>query len=375
MKITQNELTAAIKEIGLPEETAQKLWAALAERAKWRPRFDLVHILYYAGALIVLGAMTLFLTTAWSLIGAGALFTFACVYMIMFLMMAEWLKDRPGLSVPCGLIATLAVGMITLIVFALQDWLGLWPEGKSPGNYRDFHVWIRSMWIHMELWTLVGGMLILWRYRYPFIVLPLAVCLWYVSMDITPLLFDLNLERPDFSTADQETKDAYFAAKAEIWRLRQMVSVLFGAGMIAFAYLIDRRTKYDYAFWLYLFGLLAFWGGLSSMDSDSELGKFLYALINVGLIGLGLFLSRRAFLVFGSLGVYGYFGYLALKLFSKSLFFPIAAAAFGLSIIWLGILLYRNSARWEQGLLEWLPPGLATMRPAQRELMALDKPK
>ena len=42
----------------------------------------------------------------------------------------------------------------------------------------------------------------------------------------------------------------------------------------------------DYAFWGYLFGLMAFWGGLSAMHSDSELNKVLYCLLNVGLVVL-----------------------------------------------------------------------------------------
>ena len=35
------------------------------------------------------------------------------------------------------------------------------------------------------------------------------------------------------------------------------------------------------------------------MDSDSELGKFVYLCINLVLIAVGAFLSRRAFAIFG----------------------------------------------------------------------------
>ena len=369
MKITQNELLAAAQASGVSDDAAQKLWVALEERAQWRPRFDLVHVLYYAGALIVILAMSVCLTTAWSNIGASALFVFAAAYAVFFLLLAEWMKNRPGLSVPTGLVATLAVAMVPLMIYALQEWLGLWPEGDAPGEYQNFYEWVRSMWLQMELWTLIAGAAVLWRYRYPFIVLPLAVMLWFVSMDVTPLIAG---GYPD--PADYASNEAYTKADAALWKLRQWVSLLFGLGMIALAYVTDRRTRLDYAFWLYMFGALAFWGALSSMDSDSELNKFLYAVINVALIGLGVFLGRRVFLVFGAMGVYAYLGHLALKIFEDSLLFPVVLVAFGLSVIGVGILLYRHGKTWEARLTSVLPSSLVRLRPQQRELAELDRP-
>ncbi|MCR4377425.1 MAG: hypothetical protein NUV50_04955 [Rhodospirillales bacterium] len=374
MKITKNELSEAAAASGVPADIAERLWATLEERAQWRPGFNLTHVLYYVGALIVILAMTVFLTTAWSAIGARALFVFASLYAILFLMLAEWLKPRPGMAVPTGLLATMAVAMVPLIIFALQSWLHLWPEDQEPGQYRNFYRWARSMWIHMELWTLLAGAFILYRYRYPFIVMPLAVCLWYISMDLTPLIAGGYPERPDFNISDKETKAAYFAALHAINELRKWVSLFFGAGMIGLSYVIDRRTKLDWAFWIYLFGLMAFWGGLTVMNSDSELGKFIYAMVNVGLVGLGIFLSRRTFVVFGALGIYSYLGHLAFKVFADSLFFPIALVAFGLSIIGLGVFLYRHGAALEKTILASLPEGVIKLRPQRRELMVLDRP-
>ncbi len=56
---------------------AEALWRFLqASRqagADLRPRFDLVHVLWYAGALIVIGAMGLFTSLAFAQLGGGAL--------------------------------------------------------------------------------------------------------------------------------------------------------------------------------------------------------------------------------------------------------------------------------------------------------------
>jgi hypothetical protein len=46
-----------------------------------------------------------------------------------------------------------------------------------------------------------------------------------------------------------------------------------------------------YAFWLYLFGVMTFWGGLSSQSSNSQLSHFIYCMINVVMIFVGVFLS------------------------------------------------------------------------------------
>jgi hypothetical protein len=130
----------------------------------------------------------------------------------------------------------------------------------------------------------------------------------------------------------------------QLWDLRKWVSLWFGLAMLLFALLVDLRARHsrqDFAFWLYLFGVLAFWGGLSLMKSDSELSKFLYFCINLLLIGVGAVLARRVFVVFGGLGAAGYLGHLAYDVFADSWLFPVALTAIGLGVIWLGILWQR----------------------------------
>lgn len=97
-----------------------------------------------------------------------------------------------------------------------------------------------------------------------------------------------------------------------------------------------------FAFWLYLFGVLTFWGGLSGQHSDSEMAKFLYFSINLAMIGIGAILLRRVFVVFGAIGAAGYLGHLASTVFRDSWLFPISLTLIGLGIIYLGILWQRN---------------------------------
>ena len=63
--------------------------------------------------------------------------------------------------------------------------------------------------------------------------------------------------------------------------------------MLIAAWAVDLRRWRggDFAFWLHLFGLMAFWGGLTEQHSGAEFGKAIYCLVNVALIFLALFLD------------------------------------------------------------------------------------
>jgi hypothetical protein len=133
--------------------------------------------------------------------------------------------------------------------------------------------------------------------------------------------------------------------------------------MIAVAWWIDIKARADFAFWLHLFGLLAFWGGLSWTYSDSELSKTVYCLINVILLAAAVFLQRRAYAVFGAIGVAGYLSHLAEHVFRDSLLYPFALSFVGLMILGAGLLYYRHEKAIETGLSQHLPAGLQHLRP------------
>jgi hypothetical protein len=146
--------------------------------------------------------------------------------------------------------------------------------------------------------------------------------------------------------------------------------MLFGLAMILAAYFWDLRARgrQDFAFWGYLFGLCAFWGGLSLMDSGSEASKFVYCVINVALIVLSVLLRQRAFIVFGALGVLGYLGHLAYRVFSDSLLFPIVLTLTGIGVIYLGVLFQRHSAAIGRYVHDHVPPGVRDLIPPRARM-------
>jgi hypothetical protein len=307
------------------------------------PAFSFTNTLYYFGGMLAIGAMTLFMTLGWELFGAWGVFALAVGYLTGALLVAGNLLQK-GLRTPAGILATLAVCLVPLAVWAFQSGVGLWPDGAND-SYRDYHRYIDWRWLTLELATLAAAVVLLYRYKLPFMVMPVAVTIWYLSMDVAHML----MQKQGFD-----------------WQFTRDVSLVFGLATCALAMWVDLRTRaatqaedrQDFAFWLYLFGALMFWCGLSLRESNSELNKLLYALINVAMVFLGAAIGRRVFTVLGGLGVAGYLGYLAHRVFEDSLLFPFALTLLGLAVVALGIWWQRNETRIHTRLASWLPAAL-----------------
>ena len=340
LEIRRSDLEGAVREGILSAAQADRLAAHLSGGGPAQdaasPRFTFVHVLYYLGGMIAIGAMSLFMTLGWNSLGGWGGCVTAIFYGVLALALTHWFLERKQLEIPAGIMATLAVVTVPLAIFAAQMALGYWGADKP---FRDFHFYIDWRWILMELGTLAVGVVLLWRYRFPFMLMPISVTLWYMSMDLVPFLM---------GGEDRIYYD---------WEIRKFISLWFGIAMTLVAFWVDLRSRFsrDYAFWLYLFGVLTFWGGLSLMDSGSQWGKLAYCGINVAMILAGAVLGRRVFAVFGGLGVAFYLGDLSWHVFKDSLAFPFALSALGLAIIGLGVLWQRREAQWAASVRRYVP--------------------
>ncbi len=342
MKISRDDLRWAVEKGHLQPGQDTALWNAFEQRFSDRPKFDAANVAYYAGALLVLGAMGWFMTLAWESLPGAVLTLIAVGYATVFVFAGRWVWDTLRLRVPGGLLFTAAVGMAPLATYGVLKQFDLWPEGR-PEDFRGFHFKIHGSWIALEFATMLAGAVALKFRRFPFLTAPIAVAAWYLSMDIAMILL---------------------GSGHEYWAGREWVSVFFGLATLAFAYSLDLRSRHeDYAFWIYLFGLMAFWGGLSFMNSDSELGKFFYGVINVGLLLISVAIRRRMFAIFGALGVTGYIGHLSYRIFKDSMLFPVALTALGLCLVAAGIIYQRNRAQIEQAGRRLVPRAFMALLP------------
>lgn len=349
MTVQRQDLEAAAAAGLLPAANIDALLAFMAGRSASRPsspRFSGIHVLYYLGGLLSIGAASLFATLAVEALGMPALLGLSALYGLCIYLMAAWLQKR-DLAVPASMLATLFIALVPMMVFALQQMLGVWEEGGNARHYRDFHLWIDWRWLVMELATLGAGVAMIRRFPYPFLVLPMAVVLWYMGMDIVPALI---LQGSDDS--------GWFTGSS--WELRKMVSMIFGLLMLAGALLIDLRTRQqrDFAFWIYLFGLLTFCGSLAMMGNGGLAGKLGFLAIHFALVLIGAILGRRTFAVFGGIGIMAVLGDLSWNLFEDSFAFVVVLTLLGFALIGTGIWWSRHEAALAGRLRAVLPSAL-----------------
>lgn len=321
----------------------QALLAFLRQQPESRASFQLAHVAFYLGALLIMGAMGWLLTEAWMRIGDGALLAIALLYIGGITLFALSLQRR-NQPVAAGVLAAVAVSIVPLAVFAIERLAGWWPLDDAQGDYHQYYTYVQGGWLAMEAATVLAGLLMLRLIPFPFIVMPIAVALWFMSMDLSE----------------------WFHGDLFSWEQRRTVSLWFGLGLLLVFLMIDGRTRRDYAFWGYLAGLAAFWGGLTLMDSGSEWGKALYCLINLGLMGLAVLLRRPVFMVFGAMGVAAYLGYLSYEVFADSLLFPVILTLIGLGVIGLGVLYQKRREALSEQLRAQLPECLVQLLPALR---------
>lgn len=353
--VTKDELLA-LKQAGIIDDAKlSEITTFLAGRVGQPepagPRFDLTHMLWYVGALIIIGAMGLFTNDAFNRMGGWALTACGAVYAVVAFLGGHYLWTKRSLHIPGGLLIAVAVSMVPMIIYGIQDAMDLWKYAQGdPGQYRNVFPYIHGSWIYMEIATVAAAAIAAYFYRFPFILAIAAVALWFFSMDIA-IWF---VRTPD------STNNFDFD-----FNTRRIVSIVVGLFIILVSWAVDlkRRGGADMAFWLHIAGAAAFWGGLTLSDGGTELEKFAYLLINVGLLGLSLFLDRRVYAVFGGMGVATYLGQLAFNTFKDMILFSFALSAIGLFIIYLGVMLHRNRGKLVKAMDDGLPDVLRRLRP------------
>ncbi|KTD17038.1 hypothetical protein [Legionella jordanis] len=343
MKISRITLNKAVEAGIISAKQADDLVDFVKHQPEQTPSFNMTNVLYYLGGLLAIGAMSLFMNLGWEMFGGWGIVYLSLLYAVLGLLLAHQFAKK-SLFIPAGICATFVIAITPLAIYGLQLAIGWWPN-DSP--YREYHNTVEWNWILMELGTLLVAVVLAWIYRYPFMLMPIAVTLWYMSMDISLL----------------------FAGQDASFQLSAQISMYFGLIMILLAFWVDLRSRasLDYAFWLYLFGVITFWGGLTCQYSDSEWAKFFYCCVNLLMIIIGVILVRKVFVIFGAIGFGVYLGYLASQVFKNSILFPVALAFIGFLIIYLGTLWQKHEAFLTEKAQSILPRQLRELLQARND--------
>src|SRR6185503_3873176 len=93
--------------------------------------FNLVTVAYYFGAMLMISACAWFLGDKWNSLGSGGVLLTTLIYLAIALAVGLWLRGR-GYVVGGGLLVTVAVCLVPLITYSIEDLLGYWPV-ENPG--------------------------------------------------------------------------------------------------------------------------------------------------------------------------------------------------------------------------------------------------
>lgn len=346
MKIKKDDLMKAASRAHISPEQVENLWNELEtgeDKSELTGQLSLSHVMYFIGSFIVISALSWFIGLSWEILGGKGLFFIAVAYIVFFIFTGNALWKR-YLQIPGGLLITIAVCVVPLAIYGFQNWTGWWLE-EQPGRYSDYFIWVKSEWFTLEVGTIIAACIALYYYSFPFLTAPLYFSLWFMSMDITPLLFP----------------------KSNDWDSHAWVSLWFGLAVLIFAFLVDKRTKKDFAYWGYFFGMLAFWSGLSLLDTDNEFKRFIYLLINLFLIVISILLQRTVFLVFGVVGVFIYISSIAYRYFSDSIMFPFVLSFIGIATIFFPLMYRKYQSNIEGFIVDHTPNWLKELLPSNRK--------
>lgn len=328
LKISKSDFAATAATFGLNEAQTAKFWDALEECVGGNATITLATSLSYAfGGLTVIalgffGVKNFEKITALQVAGA----------LILFKLLTLCISHRTyarGSMIQSSIFATMAIAATPLAILSLQIHFDYWPglsgeNLRSPrGTLRDFHAFIDSRWLVIELGTLAVAALIFAAHRTPYILMPITVIFWWMVMDFSMYQEQVARKAAE-ATRDYRSYDTYK-------HIYEWNSVYFGLMAITVAAAIDwlKKTRVDMSYWIYIAGVASFWGGLVMMGESGDWAAFKFFVVNVILFLIGGVFMRGIFLVAGGLGMGMYVFRLVDKQFGHDPLFALYLAGIG----------------------------------------------
>jgi hypothetical protein len=347
--ISERDILELVDAEIIDERTAESIRAYTNQSYADRPRFDVTHIGYYFGALIVMLAFAWFIFEGYDRYGGTALLMIAPSYALLFILAGGWLWKRPGLKIPGGLLYTLAVCMVPIAVYGFQESMGWFPIGNvreiaDEAAKLDFLKQQQFCGIWIAASAFLAGMLAIVLRRFSYLAVPTVVGFVWTWLHIVMVMS---------------------GGQPSDWTMSTHL-MLSGLFVLVVGFMVDRRTQEDFAFWVYLLGAGHFWIGLTSFPEDDELAWVAYVFVNLLMMVASILLQRRMFLAFGALGVFIYLGHLGFEVFQNSLIFPFVLSFIGLAIMGVAVWYQKHRQGVDEAVIGTLPESVRKRLPSAR---------
>jgi hypothetical protein len=339
MGFPENTVGLAVARKIIVQAQAEKLISFLVEMKSNR----FLRVAQISATIALLALLGGFGTAISDLFGGVGLLVNACAYGLFFAFTAWYLTTKRKKRTAGGIAALIAVFMVPFAVCGIEQLLGVWPDDLDM--FQGYNFWLYGIWLMIELSTVGVGFIVLAFVRFSFVIIPILLALWHFAMDLSAVI--TQQPHTNFDSA-------------------RIGSVVYGILLLCISIYLDRRTKEDFSFWGYLFGLTALFVGLSSMEISSLSYVVVFMSISVFLLTLTPFLERRIFLFFGTSALFASISYLLNGMFEDTivLFFCVMALA---SVFISIVMLYlRNEHRINKGYEKKLPVFIRKLKPHQR---------
>lgn len=150
----------------------------------FRSNLSFMNALYFAGGIIIILAMTLFMGVG-LLVHPFVLSLIAFVYFCFFYIGGAYaFSISQNWEVLGGVLGTVAVAMSPLFTYGMLEGMGLW---KSPPY--DYFNYIDERFIFLETAVFLTSLFVVWKIPFGFLLMPAAFSAWMLTMDIVPLIF------------------------------------------------------------------------------------------------------------------------------------------------------------------------------------------
>lgn len=293
--------------------------------------------LFYLGTFVVLAAL---LWLFESLNGPGrdvGIVGWTTLALAALVGVAEFLR-RGEMPILAGLSAFAGLIVFAVWVGSIEDWLGFGPTASNS----FFRSEIEISRLVIEALIVAAGLVAVRIFRFPLLMLPVALVAWYGLVDNVSLLIG--------ATGD-DAQDVF--------------AIVFGLLLVAAGVWLDRTGRAPYAFWPHLVGSVAAGGGILELLGSDDWAWALGGLISLAYIAGARELARSSYAVIGAIGVLAVGTYFIEKWYSfisLPFFFEgdggsepawkgaLGYIVLGLVLVVLGFLVDRGSRRRGRGV-------------------------
>jgi hypothetical protein len=265
-----------------------------------------VQVFVGLGVLLVIGAHAWWSTKGYEAMGIGIVLVLTLLWQAGFLWAAEWARQARHGLLESGFAAIVAF-YTPLTIYSIERLLG---AHFDHDEFRDFYPWISGGWVFMELGSIAVAAGLLYRYRRPFLTLPLTLFTGFLLMDGTARILGHGLDDED---------------------VMKWVVLTGGIALGLFAAFLDYRGWRRFAFWPHMTSIWLVAWGLPLCTGEKTWSLFLMAAVD---LLVGVWLARITYLAAG-----GLIGWIAISMNAHGAAFPFILMAGGIlfivAAIWL----------------------------------------